>query len=235
MKVKSTGLGKTQLTAHFDGFSAKEGGEASAVLVITSTEPVHWHIECDLGGNDLRRFAAQVLRPGMIVHLLKLLVRGGEARGFVMENEGGRRSRRERVSRNGDGAAGKAVAATTAEKDPAGVDEAPVAATVATTEARAAAAAAPAVATTEAPAAPAVAPVSAAEAAVVTPAFTPESEAAAGGAGSGTAVGASFLVRPRPVRAAAAEIPSDREERERRRAERRRQREEAARQYAAVR
>lgn len=99
MKVKSTGLGKTQLTAHFDGFTAKEGGEASAVLVITSTEPVHWHIECDLGGNDLRGFAGQVLRPGMIWHLIKLLARGGEARGFVMEKEGGRRSRKERVTR----------------------------------------------------------------------------------------------------------------------------------------
>lgn len=200
MKVKSTGLGKTQLTAHFDGFSAKEGGEASAVLVITSTEPVHWHIECDLGGNDLRRFAAQVLRPGMIVHLLKLLVRGGEARGFVMENEGGRRSRRERVSRNGHGAVGKATTATPAEEAPA-----------------------------------AAATVSAAKAAVVASALTPEPEAATGGAGLGAAVDASFLVRPRPVRAAAGEASSDREERERRRAERRRQREEAARQYAAAR
>lgn len=99
MKVKSTGLGKTQLTAHFDGFTAKEGGEPSAVLIITSTEPVHWHIECDLGGSDLRQFAGQVLRPSMIWHLVKLLARGGEARGFVMEKEGGRRSRKERVSR----------------------------------------------------------------------------------------------------------------------------------------
>lgn len=100
MKVKSTGLGKTQLTAHFDGFTAKEGGGPSAVLIITSTEPVHWHIECDLGGSDLRQFAGQVLRPGMIWHLVKLLARGGEAGGFVMENEGGRRSKRERVTRD---------------------------------------------------------------------------------------------------------------------------------------
>ncbi|MCZ7662985.1 MAG: hypothetical protein M5U22_08690 [Thermoleophilia bacterium] len=113
MKVKSTGLGKTQLTAHFDGFTAKEGGEPSAVLIITSTEPVHWHIECDLGGSDLRRFAAQVLRPGMIWHLVKLLARGGEARGFVMVKEGGRRSRKERVTR----------AAEIASPRPASVEE----------------------------------------------------------------------------------------------------------------
>ncbi|MHB8870244.1 MAG: hypothetical protein ACYC6T_15750 [Thermoleophilia bacterium] len=114
MKVKSTGLGKTQLTAHFDGFTAKEGGEPSAVLIITSTEPVHWHIECDLGGSDLRQFAGQVLRPSMIWHLVKLLARGGEARGFVMEKEGGRRSRKERVSRTAAAEPPVAVAAPTA-------------------------------------------------------------------------------------------------------------------------
>ncbi|MHB0978814.1 MAG: hypothetical protein ACYC5Q_01840 [Thermoleophilia bacterium] len=112
MKVKSTGLGKTQLTAHFDGFTAKDGGEPSAVLIITSTEPVHWHIECDLGGSDLRQFAGQVLRPSMIWHLIKLLARGGDARGFVMEKEGGRRSRKERVSRTAE--AQPSVAATAA-------------------------------------------------------------------------------------------------------------------------
>lgn len=113
MKVKSTGLGKTQLTAHFDGFTAKEGGEPSAVLIITSTEPVHWHIECDLGGSDLRQFAGQVLRPSMIWHLIKLLARGGEARGFVMEKEGGRRSRKERVSRTAEAQPSAAATAAT--------------------------------------------------------------------------------------------------------------------------
>ena len=99
MKVKSTGLGKTQLQCHFDGFTKKENGEQSVVMVITSTEPVHWHIEADLGGKDLRQMAGQMLKPGTIWHLLKLLVAGSEARGFVMEKEGGRRSSRERVSR----------------------------------------------------------------------------------------------------------------------------------------
>lgn len=99
MKVKSTGLGKTQLQCHFDGFTKKENGEQSVVMVITSTEPVHWHIETDLGGKDLRQMAGQMLKPGTIWHLLKLLVAGSEARGFVMEKEGGRRSSRERVSR----------------------------------------------------------------------------------------------------------------------------------------
>lgn len=99
MKVKSTGLGKTQLQCHFDGFSPKEGGEPSVVMVITSTEPVHWHIEADLGGKDLRQMAGQMLKPATIWHLLKLLVLGSEAKGFVMEKEGGRRSTRDRVQR----------------------------------------------------------------------------------------------------------------------------------------
>lgn len=120
MKVKSTGLGKTQLTAHFDGFTAKEGGAPSAVLIITSTEPVHWHIECDLGGSDLRQFAGQVLRPSMIWHLIKLLARGGDAHGFVMEKEGGRRSGKERVSRTA-GAQPSVAAASAASESPIAV------------------------------------------------------------------------------------------------------------------
>jgi len=99
MKVKSTGLGKTQLQCHFDGFHPKEGGEDSVVMIITSTAPVHWHIEADLGGKDLRHMAVQMLKPATIWHLLKLLVKGSEAKGFVMEKEGGRRSTRERVVR----------------------------------------------------------------------------------------------------------------------------------------
>ena len=99
MKVKSTGLGKTQLQCHFDGFSPKENGEPSVVMIITSTEPVHWHIEADLGGKDLRQMAGQMLKPATIWHLLKLLVLGSEAKGFVMEKDGGRRSTRDRVQR----------------------------------------------------------------------------------------------------------------------------------------
>src|SRR5450759_2995622 len=99
MKVKSTGLGKTQLQCHFDGFSKKDNGDQSVVMVITSTEPVHWHIEADLGGKDLRQMAGQMLKPAIIWHLIKLLVSGSEAKGFVMEKDGGRRSSRERVNR----------------------------------------------------------------------------------------------------------------------------------------
>jgi hypothetical protein len=99
MKVKSTGLGKTQLQCHFDGFAKKENGEPSVVMVITSTEPVHWHIEADLGGRDLRQMAGQMLKPATVWHLLKLLVLGSEAKGFVMEKDGGRRSTRDRVQR----------------------------------------------------------------------------------------------------------------------------------------
>jgi hypothetical protein len=91
VKVKSTGLGKTQLTSDIDGFYIKEDG-SSAVMVIESTEPVHWHIECDMGGDDLRQFARLVLKPRTLASLIGLLIKGGEAKGFVMEKEkGGRR------------------------------------------------------------------------------------------------------------------------------------------------
>jgi hypothetical protein len=135
MKVKSTGLGKTQLQCHFDGFSPKENGEPSVVMVITSTEPVHWHIEADLGGKDLRQMAGQMLKPATIWHLLKLMVLGSEAKGFVMEKDGGRRSTRDRVQRDTvqrdlsatapAPAAAPATAATAADQ-PAAAPPAPV-------------------------------------------------------------------------------------------------------------
>jgi hypothetical protein len=96
MKVKSTGLGRTQLTAHIDGFFIKEDG-SSAVMVIESTEPVHWHIECDMGGKDLRHFAGFVLKPRVLYSLVRLLVTGGEAKGFSMEKEGGKRAAKKRA------------------------------------------------------------------------------------------------------------------------------------------
>lgn len=121
MKVKSTGLGKTQLQCHFDGFSKKENGDQSVVMVITSTEPVHWHIEADLGGKDLRQMAGQMLKPAIIWHLIKLLVSGSEAKGFVMEKDGGRRSSRERVSREpvARGSAVRTAGVAAAEASPA--------------------------------------------------------------------------------------------------------------------
>lgn len=128
MRVKSTGLGKTQLTANFDGFQPKEGGESSAVLIITSTEPVHWHIECDLGGKDLRQFAGQALRPGMVWHLLKLLVRGGEPSGFVIEEKEGRKGRKKSSGRKtteaDEAAGGEKAAAQGAEPASPQVSEA---------------------------------------------------------------------------------------------------------------
>jgi hypothetical protein len=106
MKVKSTGLGRTLLQCHPDGFRKKGDGDTqSLVMVITSTEPVHWHIECDLGGKDIRQMAAQMLKPAIVWQLIKLLISGSEAKGFDMGQEGGRRSSRERVSRDPGGRA----------------------------------------------------------------------------------------------------------------------------------
>ena len=138
MKVKSTGLGRTLLQCHPDGFRKKGDGDTqSLVMVITSTEPVHWHIECDLGGKDIRQMAAQMLKPAIVWQLIKLLISGSEAKGFDMGQEGGRRSSRERVSRDPGGrAAAVAVAeagATRAAAGPALPATATLAATLAAT------------------------------------------------------------------------------------------------------
>lgn len=122
MKVKSTGLGKTQLTAHVEGFYVKEDG-SSAVMVIESTQPVHWHIECDMGGIDLRHFAGFVLRPRVLFNLLKLLVQGGEAKGFVMEKEGGRTGRKaERAAKPAAAGTASATVVSGAAPAPAATD-----------------------------------------------------------------------------------------------------------------
>ena len=120
MKVKSTGLGRTLLQCHPDGFRRKGDGDTqSLVMVITSTEPVHWHIECDLGGKDIRQMAAQMLKPAIVWQLIKLLISGSEAKGFDMGQEGGRRSSRERVSRDPGGRAAVVAVAEAGATPPA--------------------------------------------------------------------------------------------------------------------
>jgi hypothetical protein len=122
MKVKSTGLGRTQLTAHIEGFFIKDDG-SSAVMVIESTEPVHWHIECDMGGRDLRHFAGFVLKPRVLFSLVRLLITGGEAKGFVMEKEGGKRAAKKRTAAaSSTPAAGNGSAAVVGETNGKGAD-----------------------------------------------------------------------------------------------------------------
>lgn len=204
MKVKSTGLGRTLLQCHPDGFRKKGDGDTqSLVMVITSTEPVHWHIECDLGGKDIRQMAAQMLKPAILWQLIKLLISGSEAKGFDMGQEGGRRSSRERVSRDSGGRAG-VVAVAEAGATPVAAE--PALAAMATL--------------------PTVRPVASGNG-------TPAAQSAASGNGTPSSgkQAAPASTRQAPTRMVTEE--SDLTARARRREQQRRQREEMAKQHAA--
>jgi len=71
MKVNSTGLGKTTLTAHISGIGP--GDEpAGLTMKIESTEPVHWYITCRMEPGDIRTAIRMVLKPGVIFRILRM-------------------------------------------------------------------------------------------------------------------------------------------------------------------
>jgi hypothetical protein len=77
MKMRSTGLGKTELTAHTTDFlvDVEDGGRL--VMKIESTEPVHWFITAFLYGKDLRQMIGIVLkRPRFLLKAIWLFLRG---------------------------------------------------------------------------------------------------------------------------------------------------------------
>ena len=71
MKVNSTGLGKTTLTAHISGLVP--GDEASIlVMKIESTEPVHWYITCRMEPADIRAAMKMVLKPAALFRIMRM-------------------------------------------------------------------------------------------------------------------------------------------------------------------
>ena len=71
MKVNSTGLGSTTLTAHISRLlPADEPG--ILIMKIESTQPVHWHITCRMEPKDVRDAIKMVLRPGAMGQILKM-------------------------------------------------------------------------------------------------------------------------------------------------------------------
>jgi hypothetical protein len=71
MKVNSTGLGSTTLTAHIAGLLP--GDEPGLLLMkIESTEPVHWYITCRMEPQDLRTAIKMVLKPTATARILKM-------------------------------------------------------------------------------------------------------------------------------------------------------------------
>jgi hypothetical protein len=72
MKVNSTGLGKTTLTAHISGL--KPADEPGLLMMkIESTEPVHWFITCQMEPKDIRTAVKMVLKPAALLRILKLM------------------------------------------------------------------------------------------------------------------------------------------------------------------
>jgi len=77
MKVKSTGLGKTTLTASFTKL-APDGEPNSMLMAIESTAPVHWKISVTMGGQDLRQVLPMVLKPSVLWTFLSMLIKGNK-------------------------------------------------------------------------------------------------------------------------------------------------------------
>ena len=73
MKVNSTGLGKTTLVANFGVLEPVAGAVPTLKMTIESTQPIHWHISVALDGPDIRQFIGIVLKPKLILHVLKML------------------------------------------------------------------------------------------------------------------------------------------------------------------
>ncbi len=57
MRMRSTGLGKTELIGDFEGIT-REGGYL--VLSVRTTEPVRWHVRTGIDGKDLRTMLKMV-------------------------------------------------------------------------------------------------------------------------------------------------------------------------------
>ncbi|MBI4790552.1 MAG: hypothetical protein HY782_26275 [Chloroflexi bacterium] len=73
MKVNSTGLGKTTLVANFGVLEPIAGATPALKMTIQSTQPIHWHITVALDGTDIREFVGIVLKPKLLIHVLKML------------------------------------------------------------------------------------------------------------------------------------------------------------------
>ena len=61
MKIRSTGLGKTELVCDIEKITTKDG---YLILSIRSTEPVRWHVRCALTPKDMLKALWLSIFPG---------------------------------------------------------------------------------------------------------------------------------------------------------------------------
>lgn len=59
MRLRSTGLGKTELVAEVESLTPKEG---YLIISIRATKPVNWHIRASMGKDDTMRLLKLILR-----------------------------------------------------------------------------------------------------------------------------------------------------------------------------
>lgn len=76
MRMRSTGLGRTELVGSFDGI--KRNGDY-LVLSVKTNAPVKWHVRTALSRKDAVEMLKLVLRPTVILFFLSCL--GGRCEG----------------------------------------------------------------------------------------------------------------------------------------------------------
>ena len=74
MRMRSTGLGKTELKAHI---SSIERLDDSILFKVKTTEPVRWEVRKLFQQQDIPRLVGLLLKPANVVFLLKALVKKG--------------------------------------------------------------------------------------------------------------------------------------------------------------
>ena len=74
MRVRSTGLGNTEMVAGIKRLQPVKNGYI--VMEMRSTEPIKWRIRIALTGPDLRRLLKLIFKPTTALVLLKTLFQG---------------------------------------------------------------------------------------------------------------------------------------------------------------
>ncbi len=82
MRMRSTGLGKTELCGQIDGLDCR--GE-EIILSVRTTAPVKWHIRTVLSPLDLVKILGCALKPRFLFQIVGILLRSIFNRGNVKE------------------------------------------------------------------------------------------------------------------------------------------------------
>jgi len=70
MRMKSTGLGNTELKAEVKGI--QKIGDL-IIFHAQTTKPVRWHVRVGFQGRDMRRLIIFLLRPGNLWYVIRAL------------------------------------------------------------------------------------------------------------------------------------------------------------------